>query len=139
MKSSIKRRLITAVVAFGLLLAGCQTPFLLFPGRALEGETAQTSSFAFAADHGHLVLEVNPASPYSVILRTTVIDGHLYIDAANRRKWGEMMKEDPRVRIAIDGKIYNAVATPVTDSNITEKFRRDRTVYRIDPAVAAMP
>ena len=75
-----------------LVLAGCQGPFLLFPGKELSGEPEQTASFAFASEYQTLVLEVNPAAPYSVILRTTVIEGHLYIDAAKNRKWGKYIR-----------------------------------------------
>ena len=116
-----------------LLLSGCQSPFLVFPGGALSGETATTDSFAFADDHALLSLEVNPAEPYSVILRTTVIAGELYIDVAKGRKWGHLLAEQNKVRLRLGDKVYNAVATPVTNKEIVEKFRKARIIYRLDP------
>ena len=116
-----------------LFLPGCQSPFLVFPGGALPGEPATTDSFAFAKDHLILKLEVNPAAPYSVILRTTVIEGDLYIDAAKKRKWWRLLAEQNNVRLGIGDKVYNAVATPVINKEIVERFRKGRIIYRLDP------
>ena len=113
-----------------LLLTGCQTPFLLFPGTALKGEVAIAESFQFAADFSLLQLEVDD---YSVILRTTVIGESLYIDAAPRRRWGKRLRETSKVRIKLGEKIYPAMVTQVTDPELTSKFLPGRTIYRLDP------
>ncbi len=115
------------------LLAGCQSPFLVFSGGALTGQVSETDSFAFAGGYRTLQLEVNPEAPYSVILRTTVIDGELYIDAADARRWAGYLADEPRVRIKLGKFIYPALARPVSDTYLADQFLPGRTVYRIDP------
>ena len=107
---------------------------LIFPGGELKGEEKTTDSFAFASEYATLELEVNPAAPYSVILRTSVIDGELYIDAASARRWGKHLSQDQQVRIRLGNTIYPATAVRVTDPDITGEFLAGRTVYRIVPA-----
>ena len=128
------RRLARAVRlgAVVLVLAGCQTPFLVFPGGALKGSETVTESFAFARDARLLVLEVRPDDPYSVILRAVVIEDQLYIDAGKRR-WHEYMVDNPDVRIEISGSVYPARAVATDDPAIVERFRSGRTVYRMEP------
>ena len=116
-----------------LILNGCQSPTLLLPGKGLQGTVAGTDSFAFASEFAVLQLEVNPAAPYSVNLRITVIDGQLYIDAAKRRRWYQYLEQDRRVRIGLDGKIYPALAVPVSQADIVSRFRQGRVIFRLDP------
>ena len=125
--------LATQLLICTLLLQGCQSPFLVFPGGTLTGEPDTADTFAFAADHAILKLEVNPVKPYSVILRTTVIKGQLYIDAAKGRKWGNILAEQNKVRLGIGNKVYEAVATPVINTEIVKRFQQGRIVYRLDP------
>ena len=120
-------------LALTLILSGCQSPLLVFPGKALQGETTTTESFAFAARFKTLQLEVNREAPYSVNLRITVIDENLYIDAAPLRKWSGLLAENPNVRIKIAGKIYPAIAEPVKDPDIVRQFLQNRVVYRVSP------
>ncbi len=124
--------LATAAI-MAILLTGCQSPFLVFPGKALEGTVSNTESFAFAESHRLLALEVNPDQPYSVILRTVVIDGELYLDAAPARQWGKLIEEDPRVRVKLDDTLYRATAVTNTDTSITNRFRNGRLIYRLEP------
>jgi hypothetical protein len=116
-----------------LLLSGCQSPLLVFPGKQLQGETAQAENFEFAADYRLLTLEVNPDDPYSVYLRATVIDGQLYIDAAPARRWGRHIASNREVRIKLGTKIYPAIADSVSDPDILSSFLNGRAVYRITP------
>ncbi len=116
-----------------MLLAGCQTPFLTFPGGRLEGDVRHTDNFAFAGSHPLLILEVRPEQPYSVYLRVTVIEEDLYIDAAERRRWHNYIKQSPAVRVQVNGIIYPATAIAVTEPEITRQFLPDRIVYRIEP------
>ncbi len=114
-----------------LLFTGCQ--LVTLAGGELKGEIKTTENFAFAADHKLLRLEVNPASPYSVWLRVTVIDGHLYIDAAERRKWHKLLQSNPAVRIKLGDNIYLAEATVMQEPAIAAKFLSGRTIYKIIP------
>ena len=116
------------------LLCACQTPMLTLAGKQLQGIEATTTDFAFAERYKLLKLEVNPEKPYSVILRCTVFDGELYIDAAAPRKWATYLRSDQRVRVMLGSAIYNAVATTITDPEITKRFLKGRTIYRLRPA-----
>ena len=123
-------------VVFLACLAGCQTPFLVFSGGALPGPVAQADSFAFAAEHSLLQLEVRPEKPYSVYLRVVARDGELYIDAAEKRRWHTYLKQDPNVRVKLGGAVYLATAVRVDDPAITEQFLAGRTIYRLVPRPA---
>ena len=116
-----------------VLLAGCQSPFLVFPGKALQGEPAITDSFAFAEAFTLLQLETNVIQPYSVFLRTTIIDGELYIDAAPARRWGKHLSQSAEVRIKLGDKIYPARAVEISDPVLKEKFLSGRALYRLLP------
>lgn len=120
-------------VLCGLLVAGCQTPFLVFSGGVLSGEPCGPESFAFARQFKLLQLEVRPDAPYSVILRVVIRDGELYIDAAERRRWHDYLKQNPDVRVKIGDRIYRATATRVDDEAITAEFMAGRTIYRLEP------
>ncbi|MEM7219311.1 MAG: hypothetical protein AAF515_13180 [Pseudomonadota bacterium] len=115
-----------------LTLAACQSPMLVFPGKALRGEVAIADDFAFADRHALLTLEVRPERPYSVLLRTTVIDEALYIDAGARR-WRRFIEANPNVRIKLGDQIYPARCDPVSDPAITRRFLPGRTIYRVTP------
>jgi hypothetical protein len=116
-----------------LLLYACQTPVLTLPGKQLKGIETTTPNFAFAERYKLLKLEVNPEKPYSVILRCTVLEGELYVDAAGSRKWAKYLESDKRVRVMLGNTIYDAVARAVTDPEITERFIGGRTIYRLQP------
>jgi hypothetical protein len=116
-----------------LLITACQSPFLVFPGKSLTGDVAYTSSFQFASQFPLLQLETRG---YSVILRTTVIDGDLYLDAAPARRWGKYLAETRRARLKLGDKLYPARAEVVTDAAITSQFLAGRTVYRMVPLSA---
>ena len=99
----------------------------------MEGEEISTSSFAFAAEFKLLQLEVRPSDPYSVWLRVIVKDQHLYIDAADSRRWHKYLKDDSNVRIKLGDKIYPATTTIVTDQDLLDEFLQGRTIYQLDP------
>jgi hypothetical protein len=83
---SINRNVLLTLLLF---ITGCQTPMLVFPGKALTGEIADEKEFSALKSPALMRLEVTPNNPYSVIIRTTFIDEQLYIDAAPARKWGK--------------------------------------------------
>lgn len=116
-----------------ILLSGCETAFLTFPGHTLKGQETSTSSFAFANEFNLLQLEVRPSDPYSVWLRVIVKNQHLYIDAANNRRWHRYLMDNPNVRIKLGDYIYPATMTIVTDQDLLKEFLQGRTIYRLDP------
>ena len=121
------------VLLLGMTLPGCSTAFLTLPGKTLKGEEVSAGSFAFAAEFNLLQLEVRPSDPYSVWLRVIVKNQHLYIDAADSRRWHKYLKDEPNVRIKLGDKIYPATMTIVTDQDLLDEFRQGRTIYRLDP------
>ena len=120
--------------ALSLLAMGCGGPFLVFPGGALRGElvTEPVADWSFADDY-FVDLETRPSDPYSVELNYVVRSGQLYIDPAEGRRWFEYIREDPRVRVRFNGKIYPATAVLVGRPGEVEGFPPDRFVYRLDP------
>jgi len=116
-----------------LLLTACQSPFLTFPGGELTGMTGESSSFSFAGEFKTLHLEVRPGAPYSVILRVVMLNGKLYIDAAEGRRWHRFLKTDNHVRIKLGKKIYLATANKITDPVVTSEFLEGRTIYELLP------
>lgn len=119
----------------GFLIAAtaCQTPVLVFSGGLLSGPATSVDSFSFAGQYKLLRLEVRPENPYSVILRVSMHDNQLYIDAAQGRRWHDYLQDNRNVRIKLGDSIYLATAIQVDDAEITELFRRDRTIYRLVP------
>jgi hypothetical protein len=121
-------------VLFAALLAlGCGGPFLIFPGGALRGDVVSepVDDWSFA-DALFVDLEVRPSDPYSVELNYTVMEGRLYVDPAEGRRWLDYIREDPHVRVRFDGKIYPATAVLVEDPTERKDFDPDRFVYRIE-------
>jgi len=117
-----------------LILSGCQSPFLVFPGNELRGEVSHTNNFGFAKNYSLLQLETDPGVPYSVILRITVLNDQLYLDAAPGRQWHKNLQQNTAVRVKIGDTIYPAEATVVKDPAILEHFLRGRIIYQLLPS-----
>jgi hypothetical protein len=127
----LPRCLVVAVLC--LAVAACQTPFLVFSGRALQGPVQEVDSFAFAARYTLLTLEVRPEQPYSVILRVVMDGDTLLIDAAQHRRWHTYLKQNPNVRIRLGKTIYPARAVKLDDPRLAARFLKGRTIYRLEP------
>jgi hypothetical protein len=113
---------------------GCGGPFLVFPGSELSGEVVSepVEDWSFVRS-AFIDLETRPSDPYSVELNYAVVDGKLYIDAAEGRRWLDYIREDPLVRARFDGKIYPLRAVLVGRPGEVEGFDPTRFVYRLDP------
>lgn len=113
---------------------GCGGPFFLIPGGQLSGEVVNepVDDWSFVTDR-FVDLETRPSDPYSVELNYFVKDGKLYIDPAEGRSWLANIREDPRVRVRFDRRIYPLVAVQVDREAELEGFDADRIVYRLDP------
>lgn len=130
-ESMSRKSLMLVLIAFSL--TACQSAFLTFPGSALQGVEAEAEDFAFAAGYRLLQLETN--GDYSVILRVTVIEGDLYIDAAPTRRWAKHLATNPNVRIKLGNRVYRGFARRVEDLSITSQFMKRRQIFRIDPGI----
>jgi hypothetical protein len=118
----------TLVLGFALLLGpaitGCDGPFVLLPGGALEGPTAPApESWAFTDAVDTIQLETRPADPYSVNIWVIAMGDHLYVHAGdNRSTWVENMEADPNVRLQVEDSIYELVASRVADQQEFDRF-----------------
>jgi len=128
------RRTIPALLLalIGLTLA-CGGPMLMLPGGALRGEVVEepVGDWSFADDR-FVDLEVRPSDPYSVEVNYIVRSGRLYIDPAEGRRWLEYIRQDPRVRVRFDDKVYSARAVLVEDPQEKEGMDEDRVIYRLE-------
>lgn len=135
----------------GLAASGCNGPTFLLPGGKLDGEAKPApSDWAFAGEYGTAQIETRPDDPYSVNVGFTVLDGRVYVNAGDTEtQWVKNIAADPRVRLRIEGGLYDLRAERVTDSaeisafaaawTSQSTFRRDPTqldevwIYRLVP------
>ncbi len=106
----------------------------MLPGGALSGKLQRNpvEDWSSAAD-GALELETRPEDPYSVQLNYTVLDGELYLDPKEGRRWLAHIRLDPRVRVRFGNRLYELEATLVGRPGELDDFSADRFVYRLDP------
>jgi hypothetical protein len=116
-------RLLLAL-ALAASIAGCDGPFVLLPGRALEGPTLATpDSWSFTDAVKTVQLETRPSDPYSVNIWVIAVGENLYVHAGtNRSTWVENLEADPNVRLRVNGSIYELVASRVDDQTEFDRF-----------------
>ena len=116
--------LLLVALVLAASVAGCNGPFVLLPGGALEGSTAATpDSWSFTDEVDTVQLETRPADPYSVNVWVIALGETLYVHAGdNRTTWVENMEEDPSVRLRIDDSIYELLAARVEDQEEFDRF-----------------
>lgn len=95
-------------------------PFGPIPGGPLEAGVlveAPVEDWGFAAGIEEIELEVHPVSPRSLKVWCLVHEGALYVPAAQpeRKRWPGQVTAEPRVRVRIEGKLYERLAVPVAD------------------------
>lgn len=122
-----------------LALAACNGPTLLLPGGELDGEVRAAPADWSAADaYGTVQLETRPGEPYSVNVAYTVLGDHLYVNAGDTEtRWAKHIAADPRVRLRLDGVLYELRAERVTDPEEIAAFGRawtSQSIFRRDPA-----
>jgi hypothetical protein len=123
----------------GIAALGCNGPTGLLPGGGLEGEARPApSDWSFAGDYDTAQIETRPQDPYSVNLVFTILDGGLYVNAGDTEtQWVKNMTEDPRVRLRVDGVLYELRAERVTDADEISAFGEawtSQSMFRRDPA-----
>jgi hypothetical protein len=109
--------------ALALLAAtalACQ-PMGPIPGGRLKGEVVTTpvDDWSFASAVETIQLESNPADPYSVNVWFVAQGARLWIAAGSgdKSRWAKDLLADPRVRLRIEGKIYERKAVRVTEQS----------------------
>ena len=120
----MKPDLLAAPLCIALLVfAGCG-PLGPFPGRALSGEVKPTpADWSFVANVEQAQLETNPVDPRSTNIWLGSQNGALYISSSmiygpklpSERGWVRDVEADERVRLRVDGGLYELRAERVLD------------------------
>lgn len=88
-------------------------------GGRLDGElvTAPVGDWSFSDAADTVALETKPDDPYSVNVWAVADGAKLYVASGNGpgTAWAENIHADSRVRVRIDGKLYELSAVEVTD------------------------
>jgi hypothetical protein len=99
-----------------------------WPGLWLKGEvvTAPTSDWSFADKYQTIFVQTRSwyGLPHSVTVTCTAYDGRLYLTSVyppgrefpRDRLWNRNVARDPRVRLKIGTRIYDATLVPVIDA-----------------------
>ena len=121
------------------VVAGCNGPVVLLPGGRLEGDVRPVpKSWSFAGDYGTAQLETRPQDPYSVNIAYTILDGAPFINAGDTEtEWVKNIAADPRVKLRIDGVIYEMRAERVNSRSEIERFGKawtSQSIFRRDPS-----
>ena len=85
----------------------------------------------FVSDVETVQLETGPDDPYSVNVWIGAHEGRLYVptslilgdDEPTERQWVRNVQADPRVRLRVDGTVYDLKATRVEDEATLEGVR----------------
>lgn len=104
-------------------------PLGVVPGGRLEGPLAaeQDPDWGFTEQEQTIAVEVDPQHPLSVTTWVFTLDGALYVaaDFFNPfKRWPHRALADPRVRLRIDGRIYERLAVRVDDPALIPRLRR---------------
>lgn len=118
---------VLALIGLGVAARWHDGPIGPFPGGALvAGETVKGPALDWSgvAALQTLELEVSPDAPRSVTTWFVVVDGILYVPSASAAKktWPGLAEKDGRVRVRLDGKIYELHAMRVSDPAIGKKL-----------------
>ena len=147
---------------FAATIAGCG-PLGPMPGGRLGGEVhAQAvGDWSFTEAEQTVQIETNPTAPHSVNTWCVGLGPRLYVPTSmirgpktpTDRDWVKNVTADPRMRIRIDGEVYEVVAVRVTDpaeyatarAGLEKKYElgptdldpeREIWIFRLDPRSA---
>ncbi len=130
------------------LLMGCG-PIVTIPGGALSGDVVVVpGDWKFTDAVDTVQLETRPDDPYSVNIWVAATGDALYF-ATSETEWAGHIAADSRVRLRVDGKIYELKATRTDSASEREavlaamKVKYDfepdsgqestATLYRLEP------
>ena len=117
---------------------GCNGPFVLLPGGALEGSTVATPDSWSSTDEVDTVqLESRPAVPYSVNIWVIALGEHLYVHAeASRSTWVEKKEANPSARVLRSPpKMVHAGAKILAAANCADI----KTAFKPGPGIVLCP
>lgn len=118
-----------AYVALRLVAHFGGGPLAIVPGGRLAGPlaTEQNPDWSFTERVQTIAVEVSPDDPMSVTTWVFTHRGQLYVaaDFFNPwKRWPHRALADPRVRLRIDGQIYERTAVRVTDPALIDELKR---------------
>jgi hypothetical protein len=122
---SAPRRYLAALVA-AVAVLGCQ-PEDETPGLWLGGEIAleRVDDWRFTNDIEEIFIETRPwyGIPHSTTIWCVELGGELYIGSYGDEKkaWEKNLARDPRVKLAISGKLYEVTLAPL-DAAYAQKY-----------------
>jgi len=133
------------LVVVGMAILGARWfygPLGPFPGPELAGSVVEEPVDDWSPVDAIKVIQIEtrPEAPYSVSTWLTRIDDGIYVFAADDESpWVRNIGEDPRVRIRIEGRIYERRAVGVAEfetkraflTGMKSKYEGD---YGFDPA-----
>ena len=134
------------VLVFSCLLIACYAAAIFVPfepderrpGTRLAGELAevQDTDWSFLTGRNRIFVETRTwyLVPHSVTTTSWVVDKTFYVPCGNcaTKRWPKNVQANPRVRLKVNGEIYERVAVRIEDS---EERRRLMGV----PAGASFP
>ena len=135
------RAILCTVLAAALL--GCG-PIGPFSGGELSGDvgTHAVADWSFLDEHETVQLETRPDDPYSINIWIGHLDGSPYVvtslilgeEDPAERAWVQHVQSEPRVRLRVDGVLYERLSVRVEDPAEAEAVRRMMiTKYEVEP------
>lgn len=121
------------VLACGVVIVGATVlgsrwifgPLAFFPGPKLSGPVAQepAEGWAFVDEVAVVQIETRPDNPYSNNIWLTRIDDGIYIFGGNEETvWVQNLAQDPRLRLRVEGRIYERRAVRTEDPEDKRRF-----------------
>ena len=112
--------------------AACSGPIGPIAGGALEGnQQPWPQEWAFADDCENVLLQTNPADPYSVTLWGVSIGENFYVASSDHAtNWATNLDKDPTIILGIEGNLYAGAAQRVADpEEIAEVLKKYSLKY----------
>ncbi len=110
---------IFAIACTALFTLSACGPVEQVSGGRLFGEKvrAPVSDWSFTDEILTIAVETRPSFPHSITTWCFTYGGDLYVPAGDpaTKKWPELVRQNPSVRLAIDGKIYAGRLVQQTD------------------------
>ena len=146
-----KAALIFAGLLIAVYIAAIFVPFEPAerrPGTRLGGDLAeeQDTDWSFLRGRNQIFVETRTwyLIPHSVTTVSWVVDDAFYVPCGNcdTKRWPKNVQRDPRVRLKIDGKLYERTAVRITDPAergrllsvpAGESLPEGVAIYRMDP------
>jgi len=119
---------ISAIAVVGGVVLGARWlfgPLGPIPGPGLRGSVAQepAGDWSFIDAVAVVQIETRPDDPYSANIWATRVDEQVYVFAAGgETTWVGYIGEGPRVRLGVEGRVYERRAVRVEDLETKRRF-----------------